>query len=466
MKLATITEKTFSAHETLRHHLPLLAKAKQVFEAGDEVRFFKAPGRVNMIGEHTDYNMCPVLPCAVDKEIVFCVRQGEPGVIKLTNVEDEFEDISFSLLEDIKPYQQGHWGNYIKAGAKGIIGRCGGEKLRGFQAVISSTLPAAVGMSSSAALVVCSAQVLHDLNDLGLAKEELADICATAERFVGTAGGGMDQAACLLGRKDTFLKIDFNPLRVQRVKAPPGAEIVLCDSLARAEKSGWARGAYNRRVVECRLAMGLFKRYLAEHGESPSPMEYIGDIREDILGKGCAERVEGFLRWLRPEYDLAALAVALGGEEDAVSRDYLRINEREYLSPPADGFKPQQRFRHVYREWSRVEQAVLSLAAGDWRSFGKLMDESQESMAECYEISTPELDELCRQARQAGAFGARLTGAGFGGCVVALVARGASGEFIARLRDSFYAGEDVAGKVFVCRPSAGAGEIVLETSSS
>ena len=472
MKLGTIKENHFTCHDTLKNHLPLLEKAKQVFKPGDEVRFFKAPGRVNLIGEHTDYNMCPVLPCAVDREIVFCARTREDKLVKLANVED-FPDVEFSISYEIELGARGDWGNYVKAGIEAVLAHHQHRdwvKQKGFEAIVSSSLPRAAGMSSSSALVVVSAITLLGLAGISVGEERFAEECAKAERLVGTAGGAMDHTASLMGEKDSFLKIDFDPLRVvdndrlrvKVVKAPAGVSLVLCDSLTRAEKTGRARDEYNRRVVECRLAVELFKKYLAKQRLHDPRLQYIGYINERVLGRGCEEKVDDYLKWLKPVYDMPELAGTLEMEEKEVRQSCLRIGEGDYLEPPADGFKPLARFLHVYWEWKRVEEAATKLAAGDSRAVGKLMDESQESMAKHYEISTPELDALCEAARQAGAMGARLTGAGFGGCVVALLEQEKVDGFTAELGRLFYGGGDTQGHVFVCRPSSGAGEIILD----
>jgi len=224
-KCKYIDEAFLLSHPILKKHASLLKLIKQSFQPDDYVWFIKAPGRVNLIGEHTDYNMGPVLPCAIDREIVFCLRKSHSPDIHLSNITPAYEPIKFSLDKPILPYSRGNWGNYIKAGIKGVldyVGQSNSHKteIRGFEALVSSTLPLAAGISSSSALVVAAALSLVIVNRIELDKLKLAEICAKAEHFVGTAGGGMDQTASLMGKKDSFLKIEFNPLKVETFPAP------------------------------------------------------------------------------------------------------------------------------------------------------------------------------------------------------------------------------------------------------
>ena len=139
----------------------------------------EAPGRINLIGEHTDYNMGPVLPCAIDKEIVFCLRKNDSDEIIVNNVNPKFSGLKFCLSQPIDPYAKGNWGNYIKAGVKGVIdhlqskGHHNLSDLCGFDAVVSGTLPLAAGLSSSSALVVASALSFVVINNLNIEKLEI-----------------------------------------------------------------------------------------------------------------------------------------------------------------------------------------------------------------------------------------------------------------------------------------------------
>ena len=152
-------------------------------------------------------------------------------------------------------------------------------------AIVSSTLPLAAGLSSSSALVVAAAFSFMWVNNSNLDKLQLAEICAEAEHFVGTAGGGMDQTTSLMGRKDTFLRIEFNPFKVQSIPAPKNIALLLFHSLVEAEKSHHVREEYNRRVLECRMGVDLFNRFIAKQpNDQVNSISYIGEIQSDYYG--------------------------------------------------------------------------------------------------------------------------------------------------------------------------------------
>lgn len=458
-------------HPILKRHPLLLDKVIENFRGFQGVRFFKAPGRVNMIGEHTDYNMGPVLPCALDREIVFAVRLNDRNRIHIANVEPGFEPVACYLSQNIDPYPRGHWGNYLKAGFKGVLDfRSLTEKsngLIGFDALVSGNIPRAAGLSSSSALVVATVISFLSLNRIEMPKMQVAELCAEAEHFVGTAGGGMDQAVSLLAQKDALVKIDFNPLRTEIVPVPAGIAILIFDSLVKAEKSGFARAQYNRRVVECKLGMALFKKFLQKKAIASDGIDFIGQIQPELLrlDKNTIDRlVTTFLNSLAPDYSLADLAPQLNESDTNLADTFLKIGSNDYLTEPTDGFKIRGRFRHVYTECQRVEASQKCLLSGDVAGFGQLMSASQQSMAQDYEISTPEIDQLTRAIMAAGGYGARLTGAGFGGAVVAIVAQEQVPSLREQVYQDHYREKNIPAQdapIWVCQPSDGAGEIVL-----
>jgi galactokinase len=208
----------------------------------------------------------------------------------------------------------------------------------------------------------------------------------------------MDQAICLLARPGTALRIDFDPLRTRPVPVPAAAAIVVCDSLVVAEKAGAARAAYNQRVAQCREGC----RALARMFNMKDGVPHLGALRRLLPDRGTDEL-------------LAMLSAAPG--LDAVIRT---------------------RIRHVLREADRVDEAEVVFQRGEWRAFGELMNASHASCRDDYEISCPELEELVRAAHGAGAVGARLTGAGFGGCTVNLVPQDEVGNFLDRIDWDYY----------------------------
>jgi galactokinase len=352
----------------------------------------RAPGRVNLIGEHTDYNDLPVLPMALQRATELRFAPRADSRVRLRNESPRFEQREFEVSGSIPPFAQGDWGNYAKAAAQELAREHGVR--RGFDALVSGDVPEAAGLSSSAALVVACGLALAACNDLALEPLAMAESLARAEQYVGARSGGMDQAACIAGRAGHALKIDFAPLRVEPVPLPAGWRFVIAHSLVHADKAGGAREAYNARRADCERALA----------ELTSRGELAGEPRRypELLARHGAARLVG-----------------------AASR----VLEPALLA----------RFRHVVTEAARVEAAREALLAGDAARFGRLMDESHASLATDYEVSHRELDELVSSARSAGALGARLTGAGFGGCAVALVLERDVERVLAGLRDGFYA---------------------------
>lgn len=367
-----------------------------------------APGRVNLIGEHTDYNDLPVLPMALDRAVRVTFRARDDRAVSLVSPLAEHEPFSFSLDRPIEPAGQGDWSNYVRAAARGLLDH-GVALRRGIEGSVEGDVPAAAGLSSSSALVVGAALALLHANGARLDPLVLATVLARAERYVGLAGGGMDQAVCLHGRAGVAVRIDFAPLRVAAVPIPPGWRWVVAHSLVRAEKSGSARAGYNDRARSCARALTHLGRALGV--ESPTYPALVD----------------------RPD----ALVLA-----------------EEVLDGPLF-----RRVRHVLTEARRVEEAEEALRTGRAPSFGELMLASHRSLRDDYEVSVPALDEMVAVAMRAGAHGARLTGAGFGGCIVALCDDASLDSVRQALARDFYAPRGVsrlADLMFEARPSEGA----------
>ena len=395
-----------------------------------------APGRVNLIGEHTDYNGLPVLPIAIDRAIRIDFRVVEDPVVRLDSPVARFAPVAFQLKRPIEAAGQGDWSNYVRAAARGLLGR-GVPLQRGIEGTVTGDVPIASGLSSSSALVVASALALMKANGVEVPRLELAAQMARAERFVGLEGGGMDQAACLHGEEGHALRIEFEPLRVTRVAVPEGWRWVVGSSLVRAEKSGGAREAYNERARQCREALERVG------GRGP------GGGRGERRGKERDGPMLGRAKDGPPTYrDLVARGGLARLLEDA----------GRVLSPVL-----LRRFRHVVTEGRRVARAEAAMQAGDMGRFGELMVASHESLRGDYEVSTPELDEMVAIAIEAGAAGARLTGAGFGGCAVALCDERTVRPVMEALAARFYAprlgGRPGGDVIFAVRPSGGAGVV-------
>jgi N-acetylgalactosamine kinase len=402
----------------------------------------RAPGRVNLVGEHTDYNGLPVLPFAIERDVLVAARARRDAVVDVANVDPGFPPRRFRLRAPIPPLPPGDWGNYVQAAAQALLG-AGTRVPRGATLAVDGRIPPAAGVSSSSALVVACALALEGLGG-GSAREPvaLAELLARGEQYVGTLSGGMDQAAILLGRERHAVRLDFFPLRGRAVGVPPAAAFVVAHSLDEAPKSGRARGLYNQRVVECRLACAALARRLDR------PLTRLGDLPDpaavhaalpDLLPGGAVPR--------------AALVRQLGLSPAAVER---LVPASVALADP-DRFVLRARVRHVLAEAMRVGRAERALRAGDLRELGALLDESHASGAADYGTSTPAADALVRLARTSGALGARLMGAGFGGAVLALVERDRTTALVEALDRGFYTrGGDISSARFVVAPSPGA----------
>ncbi|MGH9339216.1 MAG: galactokinase [Acidobacteriota bacterium] len=369
----------------------LLEAFEREFGAGGEVYLARAPGRVNLMGDHTDYNGLPVLPLAIQRKIEILFRPRTDSRVRLRNICPAFAPRDFSLQAPIAAYERGDWGNYTKAAAQALLERFG--SLRGIDALISGDIPLAAGLSSSSALVVASALALLAANEISMEPLELMDLTASGEHFVGTRGGGMDQAICLGGLKGQALKIEFQPLQLTSIPIPPGWRFIVAHSLVAADKSGAANHKYNQRTVQCREALQQIHR---DPGLRALPGTYPALLKEGL-----------------PD-DLIAIA-------------------NESLTEPYRG-----RFRHVITEAGRVEDATAALLAADVKKFGRLMDASHASLSRDFEVSCPELDELVQACKDSGARGARMTGGGFGGCAVALCEEAQTEELLRSLEDRFY----------------------------
>jgi N-acetylgalactosamine kinase len=439
----------------------------------DELSTARAPGRVNLIGEHTDYNGLPVFPMAVNRDMAALFSPRNDRKVVIANTGPGFAERCFDIEESIPPYPTGDWGNYCKAAVQGLLDhyrqkRRGAERFRGFEATIDGDIPIAAGMSSSSALVVLCALIFLSSNRLDLHTTaegllELADLLAGAERYVGTQGGGMDQAISLMGASGHAVKIDFFPLRIRTAPLPENCSIVVADSTVKAAKTAEALDKYNRRPVECRLAAAVLKRTFSEHYGREVPISLLGDLKEEKLAITESEIWKIADAALHEDpFTLEEIAGILGQSAEKTAALYCKRRNGSIFPEPAEGFKLQQRYRHVIDEGRRVEQSVRALEEEDISGFGELMNRSHQSCRDLYEISCPELDRLVDISREAGALGSRLTGAGFGGCTVSLVESKQVEAFIHQVNKAYY--RDYLGRedgefgalIFSCQAAGGA----------
>jgi galactokinase len=363
-----------------------------------------SPGRVNLLGEHVDYNDGWVLPIAIDKTITIDAHRAAGEMIQL-RAADLGEDVTFSQIslqekKDVDGKPLPSWALY-PAGVAWALAKHG-LKVIGVKAEFHSDLPIGAGLSSSAAVEVGFAVLWQALGGWALDRMTLARYCQEAEvSYVGVNCGLMDQFACANGVVDHALLLDTRNFQWRPVPIPSGLSIVIADSKVRHKL---VESAYNIRHEECNEAVRILK------GRYPA----ITALRDVSLNQLAAMQAE--------------------------------MPENVY-----------RRARHIVSECQRVQQAAILLDGGDSRGFGELMFKTHISLRDDYEVSCAELDALVEIAAAIpGCLGARLTGAGFGGCTVNLVAEEDSEAFMQQLKSNYYSRTGLECNVFPCKASEGA----------
>jgi galactokinase len=358
-----------------------------------------APGRVNLIGEHTDYNAGFVFPVAIDRATFVAARPRDDRTVHVVAADLGLED-SFPL-DRIERSTTQPWSNYVRGVVKGLL--AAGHTLGGANLLIASDVPRGAGLSSSAALEVATGYTFQTMNRLNILGEELALLAQGAENhFVGVNSGIMDQFISALGQQDHALLIDCRDLSYRPVPIPPSTQIVVCDS--QIERS-LAASAYNQRRAECEEAVRLLKQ------------------------------------WYPKILALRDVSVA-----------QLAAHEADLPEPV------RARARHVVTENDRALRGAQALEAGDVAAFGKLMNESHASLRDDYEVSIPAINALVAVAQAVpGCYGSRITGAGFGGCTVSLVESSAVAHFQQTVAAAYHGATGRSATIYACRASAGVG---------
>ena len=319
------------------------------FPGEREVIFVRAPGRVNVIGEHTDYNGLPVMPVALDREIVICLSARADNQVRLTNLDVRFEPVRFALSGSIDPYQTGHWANYAKAAAQALWQWVEQESpawlpLRGLSGCVAGNIPPGSGLSSSSALVVAAAVALVEVNTLPIRAAQLADLLARGERYVGTEGGGMDQAVSLLAEAGSALKIDFFPLRTRPVRLPVDHLLVVANTMVSANKTGGARVAYNTRLAECRHGVELLIAISRKQHPDVEDAALLSDIVRIV-----PEWRDALEQMPSSAVSLSEAAGMTGLTQEELTRRCLVRRDGGLLPVPEQGFQPTRRCRHVLK---------------------------------------------------------------------------------------------------------------------
>jgi galactokinase len=371
------------------------------FGPGTSSGFVSVPGRVNLIGEHIDYHGLPVLPMALQRRVYIGFRRRNDRQVRA--VSSCYGEREFPLCPNPEPGAPGDWANYLKAAMQVAASRW--ELRVGIDAAVVSDLPPAAGLSSSSALLVAFTLALLDANGFHPAIAELMEILPEGEQFVGTRGGGMDHAAVLACQSGCALLINFDPLTFKAIPVPSDWCFLVAHSLTTAEKSGTVNAQYNSRRTAG--ISGLQKLGLESY-------------REAVARHSLEE--------------LTTLAGRLAGAE----------------------FRS---FLHVASETFRVQECLKALGTEDIDRFGGLLSASHASLRDQLLVSNGPLDALVQSALEAGAAGARLTGAGFGGCAIVLTKMEDRDRIRCELIERYYANRqdfDPQRHLFFAIPSAGA----------
>ncbi len=376
--------------------------------------YVRVPGRVNIIGEHTDYNHLPVLPMAIDRHLELLASPRRDNQWILENLNPDYSRREFSISKTIPPFNPGDWGNYVKAAAQSLASATQSQAhevvdLPGMNCLINSSIPAAAGLSSSTALVIGVSLAYLALNNQSIDRKRLALQLADAERYVGTRGGSMDHLALLCSTSQHALYIHFSPLELEPIPWNLDCVIILANSRVEAAKSARIRQLYNLRVAESHLATRIVAKI------THTTLNRLGQLRE--ISRDPHRHLALLDDFPDGDLDLGTLSHIFDTSEDHLRANLLREFQIESIPPV---FRLKRRLDYLLYEWLRVETAVDSIKKGDIDSLGALLYQAHEGMKHDYEVTHPNVDRLVEIAHSCGVKGARVTGAGFGGCVLLL----------------------------------------------
>lgn len=383
----------------------LIAKFKELFGDGGEISCYFSPGRVNLIGEHTDYNGGHVFPCALTLGTYGIVRKREDERIRFFSLNFAGDGVVETGLDDLVYSPAAGWTNYPK-GVFWAFGEKGHAVGSGIDLLVWGNIPNGSGLSSSASLEVLVGTILNDLFGCGFTPVELAQIGQYSENnFNGMNCGIMDQFAVAMGKKDCAIFLDTSDLSYEYASVKlPDAKIVITNSRV---KHSLVDSAYNQRRSECEQALAELQTVVDIRG--------LGDLTEE-------------------EYEAHREAI-----KDAVR---------------------QKRAKHAVYENQRTVKAVEALKSNDIETFGRLMNASHVSLRDDYEVSCPEIDVLVDLAWEIpGVIGSRITGGGFGGCTVSIVKNDAIDRFVESVGAGYREKTGIEAEFYIVEIGDGAGKL-------
>lgn len=361
----------------------LLAKFKEVFGDSEGARVFFAPGRVNLIGEHTDYNGGHVFPCALTIGTYAVAKKRQDRRLRFYSVNFSKLGILESSLDNLKPTKEDGWINYPK-GVMWAMEQRGCKIPCGLDIVIDGNIPNGSGLSSSASIEIVIGTIINAFFDFGFSNQDLALLGQYSENhFNGVNCGIMDQFAIAMGKKDCAIFLDTADLSYEYAPVKlKGAKIIISCS---NKRRGLSSSKYNERREECEMALSEIQTGMG--------INTLGDLNEELFEQ---------------------IKMAIHDEDR------------------------RKRAKHAVYENQRTIKAVQALKDNDIALFGKLMNESHISLRDDYEVTGEELDTLVEEAwKIQGVIGSRMTGAGFGGCTVSIVKEEAVDEFIEKVGEAY-----------------------------
>jgi galactokinase len=376
----------------------LAERFEQAF--GAKPRIFRAPGRVNLIGEHTDYNDGFVMPSAIGFYTWIAASPRSDKILRVRS--EEFHETLDLSLQDLAGPPRRHWSDFVRGVAAVLLDR--DYKVKGANLIIEGQVPIGAGLSSSASLEVATAFALLSASQRDADPLELAKLCQRAEHeFVGTRCGIMDQFIAVFGQVDHALMLDCRSLQAEALSIPHDVRLVICNSMV---KHDLASGEYNRRRADCEAGVSILKKSLphviALRDVTPAQLEMHRSELPEVVYRRC---------------------------------------------------------RHVTTENQRVLDAGGALRSRNLEQFGRLMYDSHRSLRDDYEVSCRELDLLVDIAsRCEGVYGSRMTGGGFGGCTITLVGSSEAKGFQEKLSNRYKEATAITPAIYVCSAAQGAGE--------
>ena len=388
----------FPLHFFMTQDAATLLRRDFVERFGQAPFFYRAPGRVNLIGEHTDYNDGFVMPAAIGfyTQVAIAPRPDR----KLCIYSRDFREAIELDLDRLPQSRTGRWADYV-VGVTTMLST--GHNLRGANLLLAGDVPQGAGLSSSASVEVAVGYALLAISNRGIDLDELARLCQQAENdFVGARCGIMDQFVACHGKVDHALLLDCRSLEFRQLPVPKDVRIVICNTMV---KHSVARGEYNLRRAECEEGV----RMLAKHR---SGVRALRDVTLEDLSAYAADLPAAVLR----------------------------------------------RCRHVVSENARVLEAAAALDRGDMQTFGVLMKQSHRSLRYDFEVSCSELDLMVELSEPIeGVLGARMTGGGFGGCTVNLVRSNQAAHFKQRVSEAYEEATGQKPEIYDCAAAQGAG---------